>query len=221
MKILYVTMAMCFAISSNSYATIGAAEWRIVTPGGSIVSSSDPSKERHGTCLREREGNKVYVSEIIWWQYYEENVIGKNKKGYFIFDEKNKKVKKVDTKSGLNKEIKKLKLGNPKSIKMTPGDGWRLEWEYALAKVRLKDKNIDEGFKKKFQEILEIYEGTIYDDGTVLYFKNTGENLRMSQSKTRLEICLYIFIFLLFLSGVLIYFYKINVRKKIESKTDH
>ncbi|MGA1871414.1 MAG: hypothetical protein ACMUJM_23030 [bacterium] len=216
MKILYLTIALCFAISSNSYATIGVAEWRIVTPGGNIVSSSDPWKESHGTCLREREGNKVYVSEIIWWQYFEKKVIGKNKRGYFIFDEKNKKVKKIDTKSSLNKIIKGLKLGNPKSIKMTPADGWSLEWQYALAKTRLKDKNIDEGVKKRFQEILEIYEGRIYDDGTVLYFKNMGENLSMSQPKKGLEVCLYSFLFLIFLSGLLIYFYKSNVQKKLE-----
>ncbi|MGA1824216.1 MAG: hypothetical protein ACMUIP_06075 [bacterium] len=59
MKTFYLTIALCFTLCSNSYATIGNAEWRIVTPGGSIVSSSDPWKESHGTCLREIEGNKV------------------------------------------------------------------------------------------------------------------------------------------------------------------
>ena len=62
------------------------------------VSTLTPSNilyvEKHGTCLKEKKGNKVYISKIIWWQYYEGNVIGKNEENFFIFNEKNKDVKK-------------------------------------------------------------------------------------------------------------------------------
>ena len=137
MKIIYLMMFTLLVLSKNSYATIGFAEWEIGTPGGSAVSHTDPWKEKHGTCLKEKKGDKVYVSKITWWQYYEGNVIGKNDKSYFIFNDKNKDVKNIDSEINLNKEIKELKMGKPLSRKMTPKDGWVLVWEYSLARIRL------------------------------------------------------------------------------------
>jgi len=174
---MYLMMLIFFTVSNNSYASIGCAEWTIVTPGGSIVTHADSWKEKHGTCLKEKKGNKVYISKIIWWQYYEGNIIGKNVESYFIFNEKNKDVKNIDSEINLNKKIKKLKIGKSKSRKMTPQDGWILNWEYNLAKIRLKEKNIDEGIKKRFQEILKKYKDKIYDDGIVMYFKNIDEKV--------------------------------------------
>jgi hypothetical protein len=149
-------------------ATIGVAEWQLVTPGGYKISHSDPWKAKHGTCLKQENGDKIYISKIDWWQYYEQHIIGKNKAHYFIFNERNQQVILIDSEKRFIKKIHNL--GNPISKKMLPYDGWNLIWQYKLAQIRLKERNLDQNHKRMFERTLRQYKGKVYDDGVVIYF---------------------------------------------------
>jgi hypothetical protein len=170
MNLIILFVIVVLLRNQVGFATVGIAEWELVTPGGYKISHSDPWKDKHGTFLKQKNGDKIYISKIDWWQYYEENIIGKSESNYFIFNENNHHVILIDNEDHFIKKIQKLKLGKPKSKKMLPQDGWDLVWHYSLAKLRTNDNNVDQNQKKMLKETLKLYRGKVYDDGIVVYY---------------------------------------------------
>ena len=115
-------------------ADIGLAEWSIKTPGKNLIAHADPLSAEHGVYLRRAtdaaKANEkvVFVSHIQWWTYYKDHVVGKAKKGIFVFDERAKTTKYVKDSTNLDDQIKKLKLGKPLSGRLVPQDGWNMNW---------------------------------------------------------------------------------------------
>lgn len=110
-------------------ATVGLAEWSLETPGGNHIGHFDPYAE-HGTVVisKEQEMPKLHVTRIERWLYYRGFVAGKAEHEFFLFNEKNKEVKRYSSKEQLDQAIKELKLGTAKSKWLTPQDGWEKTW---------------------------------------------------------------------------------------------
>ncbi len=116
-------------------ATAGLAEWEVRTPGTNVVCHSDPFISTHGTCLRPPDDKPgvattetVYVSHIEWWQYFKGFVVGKAKKGFFVFDEASDKVTHHETEALWQARLKELSLDTPMTRRILPADGWKLSW---------------------------------------------------------------------------------------------
>jgi hypothetical protein len=107
-------------------ATAGLAEWTIVTPGGHLISHTDGWKETYGDCLRDDDGETVFVSHLKRWRYYTERVIGEADVGYFVFDEKTERVERFARERELLDAAREF--GNPRSPWLRGGDGWLEAW---------------------------------------------------------------------------------------------
>src|SRR2546425_3159525 len=94
-SILMLALIATFGAATVQPATgaVGLAEWEIETPGGHRISHVDPLKARFGTCLR-RAGDMadVYADHLEWWTYHPGHVVGKAAKGYFLFDERSRRI---------------------------------------------------------------------------------------------------------------------------------
>ena len=111
-----------------AFATAGLAEWEIKTPGANLISHVDPYIAANGTCLRGTRPEAIYVAHLEWWRYYQNVVIGKAKKGFFIFGEISHAVSFFASESDLNGAIVHRQIGSPIAAQMTPSDGWRQVW---------------------------------------------------------------------------------------------
>ncbi len=119
----------------GAWATAGMAEWELMTPGTNVICHCDPFIAQHGTCLRPADkkpgviaDETVFVSRIEWWQYFPGHVVGKARKGFFIFNESAKSVVYYETEALLTARLKTLALGQPNTRRLTPRDGWQLTW---------------------------------------------------------------------------------------------
>ncbi|MCS7469830.1 hypothetical protein NZK35_24525 [Stieleria sp. ICT_E10.1] len=95
----------------------------------------------------QEDANPVFVSHIQWWRYYKGHVVGKAKKGFFVFDERSTKVQFFTDQEKLDEHIKELKLNAPLSKRMTPQDGFNQVFGAMM-------KNLYE------QQLKEIEQGT-------------------------------------------------------------
>lgn len=116
-------------------ATAGFAEWEVITPGGNVIRHQDGWKEEHGDCLtpdeetlRNESQPSVYVSHLRRWRYFTGYVTGESDKGFFVFNEATKDVKKFKTETEFNAAMGSLKLGEPLSPWLTGQDGYSEAW---------------------------------------------------------------------------------------------
>ena len=109
-------------------ATIGAAEWQVVTPGGNRIVHLDPLKAKHGTCLIGGRGDdgrslgeaEVYVAQIHWWQYYPKKyVTGETDNGFFLFDEVSRSVDWYTSIEAMRTHAQQRSGGGPASEPLT------------------------------------------------------------------------------------------------------
>jgi hypothetical protein len=107
------------------------------TPGGHLVSHVDPLKARFGTCLRKPsagaslvrdESAAIYVEHLEWWMFYPDHVVGKGRRGYFIFNEPGGLLEFYPAEQSLLSQVAARRLGTPTSKRLTPEDGWRDTW---------------------------------------------------------------------------------------------
>ena len=166
-----ISPAICFCLwilswihTPSAFAKIGLAEWDVLTPGTNIVCHSDPYASDHGTCLRSNDRapgshpTTIYVSNIEWWQYYTNHVVGKAEKGFFLFDETKKTVSFHATESALRDQITQAKLGKAVSRPLTDHDGWGLVWipllqqQVAAMKTSPEYKDMPEARRKQIEE---------------------------------------------------------------------
>lgn len=169
-KLVLLFFILLSSLTTVAFATIGAAEWKLETPGGHVVSHSDSWKEKHGTCIKEKKGDKIFISKIVWWQYYEKTIVGETDSRYFIFDEEDQMRIFVENENEFKKVLKSLNVGKPLSKRMTPQDGWALVWQYSWAKARLKSGDLEKEQKKELEEIINAHKGKIYEKRRVIYY---------------------------------------------------
>ncbi len=128
---LLVSSLLTVLQSADCAARIGLAEWSIETPGKNFLANSDLFTNQ-GICLHRPatggvlDNKAVCVSHIQWWMYYEGHVVGKAKKGLFIFDERSRETRYFEDQASLDGGMKQLKLEKPRSKRLTPQDGWNL-----------------------------------------------------------------------------------------------
>ncbi len=132
-SLMVVAGLLSLAQSTHCQAGIGLAEWTLKTPGMNLIADADPFSDTHGVCLRQPADPKkgldkdtVLVSHIQWWMYYQDFVVGKAKKGYFVVDERTKDVQYSKDSASLDQKIAQLKLGKPLSKRLVPQDGWNM-----------------------------------------------------------------------------------------------
>ena len=113
-------------------AGVGLAEWTIETPGKNRIADSDQLADQ-GVCLHRPtkaggvlDDKAVCVSHIQWWLYSENHVVGRAKRGFFIFDERSREMQYFDSQAVLEAGMKELKLEKPLSKRLTPQDGWNI-----------------------------------------------------------------------------------------------
>jgi hypothetical protein len=128
-------MLLAWFRPTPALATIGLAEWEVRTPGTNIICHSDPFIATHDTCLRPPDdapgvtaSETIYVSHIEWWQYFKGYVVGKAKKGFFVFDETTRKVTHHETEALWQTRLKELSLDTPLTRRILPADGWKISW---------------------------------------------------------------------------------------------
>lgn len=110
-------------------ATVGLAEWEIITPGGDRISYLDPLKEQHGVSLRSGTTDSlIYIDQIQWWQYYPGLVVGSARRGVFLFDEATSRVTYFKSEAQLKTELNRRQLKTPLSQRYRPQDGWNEVW---------------------------------------------------------------------------------------------
>lgn len=112
-------------------ATVGFAEWRIVTPGGNIISHNDPWKSDYGDVLKaDGESNPAnfFITHLKRWQYYPQHVIGESRDGFFVLNESTQAIQHYSTESELMVVAAQDQLGTPTSEWLTGGDGWWEAW---------------------------------------------------------------------------------------------
>ncbi len=166
---LAVVLAWTLQPQRVAFATAGAAEWEIATPGGNRISHIDRLKERYGTCLRQADAQPgviiddpahIYVDHLEWWQYYPRHVLGKASQGFFLFDEALPRAEYFKSEPELLREIEHRKLGPPVSQRRTPADGWNEAWMPAIRErcVQLLAKETpEEGMSDTVREALRKY----------------------------------------------------------------
>jgi hypothetical protein len=133
-------------------AGIGLGEWTIETPGKNFIADSDLFPDQ-GVCLhRPAEANgalgdhAVCVAHIEWWMYFQDHVVGKAKKGFFVFDERSRKVETFENQASFDAGMKKRELAKPLSKRLTPQDGWNLGVGMVLIGMYQKQlKDLKEG----------------------------------------------------------------------------
>jgi hypothetical protein len=128
--VILVSLAV-FAIAECA-AGVGLAEWTIETPGKNRIADSDLFANQ-GVCLHRPakaggvlDNKAVCIPHIQWWIYFKGHVVGEAKQGFFLFDERSKKVQYFDSRANLDAGLKKLKLEKPLSKRLTPQDGWNI-----------------------------------------------------------------------------------------------
>lgn len=128
---LLVSSLLTVLQSADCAARIGLAEWSIETPGKNFLANSDLFTNQ-GICLHRPatggalDNKAVCVSHIQWWMYYEGHVVGKAKKGLFLFDERSRETRYFENQASLDGGMKQLKLEKPRSRRFVPQDGWNL-----------------------------------------------------------------------------------------------
>jgi hypothetical protein len=132
-RVLAIAAVATVLAALPALGTVGLAEWETATPGGHQISHVDPLKERFGTCLRNPGAIRddpagIYVDHLEWWAFYPDHVAGKARGGYFVFDERSRRVDFYSTERDLSRRIAALGLGPPTSKRLTPEDGWREAW---------------------------------------------------------------------------------------------
>lgn len=124
------TLVFGCAIAALSFtvvpATVGFAEWEVLTPGGNRISHIDGFKQRHGDCLRSE--SRVWVSHLTRWRYYEGLIIGENAGGFFVFDELREAAVLFDNEATWQRAVDDRDAGEPISPWLTGADGWREAW---------------------------------------------------------------------------------------------
>ncbi len=141
-------------------AQIGLAEWTIKTPGKNFVADSDLFADQ-GVCLHRPakpggvlDEKAICVSHIQWWMYSGNHIVGKAKKGFFIFDERSRETRYYDNQVDLDAGMTELKLTKAASKRLTPQDGWNIAVGSALIDAyqqRLKDLNTGSGDTKDLE----------------------------------------------------------------------
>jgi hypothetical protein len=155
MKLARIVFLLGMAVFSNSVqATAGLAEWELQTPGTNLISHLDPFIAEYGTCLRPADKRKewnreMYVVRIDWWQYYKGHVVGKARKGFFIFDELSNGVSYFRVEENFDCETKNL--GGPLTRRLTAQDGWKLTWGPVMREGFERIKKSDE-YKKMTED---------------------------------------------------------------------
>jgi hypothetical protein len=120
-----ITLGQALAFAAR--ATVGAAEWQVLTPGGNRILHSDPLKGRFGTCLVGGDGKdgrsladaEPLVAHILWWQYYRTYVAGQTMSGYFLFDEISRRVDWYDSVEALRTHAHQRSGAEPIAKKMS------------------------------------------------------------------------------------------------------
>lgn len=171
-----ILFALYLFFSSNPVSgTIGLAEWHLKTPGGNKIAHADPWKEKHGTCLiTYGHPDKIYVSNIDWWQYFNDYIIGKTQNSFFLFKESEKTTAFVANETSLHAQARELNIGSPISIKMTPQDGWNMVWDFGLAYQMKNGKeyeSLSDDQKELIRNKLRTYKDNTFIDGEIIYLK--------------------------------------------------
>ena len=118
-------------LSANSSASIGLGEWTIETPGKNQIAKTDQLGKR-GVCLHrpfkngQLEEKDVLVTQIRWWSYGQKHVVGKAKKGYFVFDEKSASTQFYKRHKEFDAATKALKIDAAEGSRLTAQDGWNI-----------------------------------------------------------------------------------------------
>ncbi len=134
---VFTILAALLPFTGPAYATAGIGEWSIYTPGGNVIRHEDGWKEEFGDCLTPdmeaasstgRIKRGVYVDFLERWKYYPGFIIGRAKKGAFIFNETSKDVRYFESDEALNGEVAKLKMRDSISDWLDASDGWAEDW---------------------------------------------------------------------------------------------
>ena len=175
-KLTTTFFALSLFFSSNPVlATVGLAEWHLKTPGGNKIAHLDPWKEKHGTCLMTYgQTDKIFVSNIVWWQYFNDYIIGKTKDSFFIFQETKKETDFITNETSLHDKANKLSIGRPVSVKMTSQDGWNMVWDFGLAYQMKNGKEynaLSDDRKELIRNKLSKYKDRIFINDEIIYLK--------------------------------------------------
>lgn len=159
---LLVTAVSALFHAPPCHARSGLAEWEIETPGKNRLADSDRFSEQHGVCLYQPakadevlDEKAILVSHIQWWRYYKDHVVGKAKKGFFLADERSKKVDYLTDEAGLEESVKKRNLGEPISKRLVPQDGWNMGVGAVMKQLyekRIKELESGEGSAQDLSE---------------------------------------------------------------------
>jgi hypothetical protein len=137
--VIFLLLSFC---CETATATAGFAEWQIPTPGGNMISHIDPFIDNFGTCIREADKNpsvvydnpkSIYVDHLLRWKYGKGIIMGEDKRGFFLFDEKSHAKKYFKSEAEFNKTAALLKIN---CRWFTGQDGWNYNWRLALQQRR-------------------------------------------------------------------------------------
>ncbi|MEB3178041.1 MAG: hypothetical protein VKL59_03225 [Nostocaceae cyanobacterium] len=105
-----IILTVC--LQSPSFATVGFAEWEISTPGGNKVGNND-SVGANGRAIYNQE-YQVYLDNIGDFGFADGFIIGESRKrkdkGFFLFNERTKKITYFSNKQQLCSQLKQQSL---------------------------------------------------------------------------------------------------------------
>jgi hypothetical protein len=130
--LLGLVLALLWA-APPAAATVGLAEWEIVTPGGNRVAHTDTWKETEGDVIVNGDPlhPRLLVSRVRRWQYVGGLIVGEagvdGATGWFVVDEASLQVTPFPSEEALRGELGARKLPAPTAW-YTAGDGWAEAW---------------------------------------------------------------------------------------------
>jgi len=193
----FATLMFLAAFTTKVYATAGFAEWEVPTPLGHEINHGDPYIGTEGTSLRrspssESEGS--FIDHIEEWIFYPGYVVGKCRKGYFIFDEIKETVELFENEPAQRARMEVLKLNNSISTPYTGDKGWRQSWTRItnpeihsydeLLKRTLADIEKQEYFQKLSTEQKELQRNVLKQriEADIAYLRNEADFLKKALS---------------------------------------
>lgn len=118
--IAILVLLLCLPLAV--WGTPGFAEWEDSTPGGNNIGNNDIVPGDVGTAIYSKDYSidgpdyiKVYVQHISDYGFYDGAIIGKARKGFFLFNEDNKNVIYFANKQQLCAKVKQQGLNSVKT----------------------------------------------------------------------------------------------------------